>query len=176
MTEGVPQPGAPGINCKLFSLLSFWNTQTGRLVGRVSVYHTGVGRNISFFLHLVSWCSHPLQGHQDEKHSLYSFSSLEVNLALHTILARVWDQVCVGFISDIIRVRFCPSLIHLHPFPMGRFNFPFLGKAVQFKGHLCGTIYVKSTVVGTDGNMKSGRNLVEELTIWHEVTYRNNFN
>ena len=62
------------------------------------------------------------------------------------------------------------------PFPMGRFNSPFLGKAVQFKGHLCGTIYVKSTVVGTDGNMKSGRNLVEELTIWHEVTYRNNFN
>ena len=35
---------------------------------------------------------------------------------------------------------------------------------------------MKSTVLGTDRNMKSGKNLVKELTIWHEVTYRNNFN
>ena len=33
------------------------------------------------------------------------------------ILARVWDQVCVGFISDTIRVYFCPLLIDLHTTP-----------------------------------------------------------
>lgn len=27
-----------------------------------------------------------------------------------------------------------------------------------------------------NGDIKSGKNLIWELTIWHEVTYRNDFN